>query len=245
MSHAHNDREQLLSRTFVELADTLVDDYDVINVLDRLVAHAVTLLAVNAAGIMLAGPRGRLQVVASSSEESGWMELLQVQADDGPCAECVRTGKPVTVTDLDAGRWPQSVAALAGRASYRSVHALPLRLRGRVIGVMGLFHSEPGPLPETDICLGQALADIATIGILQERAVHDAEIVIEQLQAALNSRVVIEQAKGVLARAGSLTMDAAFDRLRRHARGHNLLLGDIARRVATDHNFAHQLLDGI
>jgi GAF domain-containing protein len=244
MSHAQNDREQLLASAFVELADTLVDDYDVIEILDRLVAHSVTLLAAEAAGLLLVDPRGQLQVVASSSEESDWTELMQIHADQGPCVDCVRTGQPVTVTDLDdaTGRWPQFTAALAGHGTFRSVHALPLRLRGQAIGGMNLFHTRPGPLPEADLRLGQALADVATIGILQERAIRHGEIVTEQLQTALNSRVIIEQAKGVLAQSGRLTTETAFDHLRRYSRGHNLLLGDVARRVVTDHDFARQVL---
>jgi GAF domain-containing protein len=244
VSHTQNDREQLLAGAFVELADTLVDDYDVIDVLDRLVAYSVTLLSADAAGIMLTDPRGQLRVVASSNEESDWTELLQVQTDEGPCVDCVRTGEPVTVTDLNdaATRWPTFVAALAGRGTYRSVHALPLRLRGEAIGGMNLFHTRPGPLPEADLRLGQALADIATIGILHERAIRHGEILTEQLQTALNSRVIVEQAKGVLAQTGGLAMDVAFDRLRRYARGHNQLLGDVARRVVTKRGFARQIL---
>jgi GAF domain-containing protein len=193
---------------------------------------------------MLVDPRGQLRVVASSNEESDWTELMQIQADEGPCVESVRTGEPVTITDLDAAatRWPRFAAALAGRGTFRSVHALPLRLRGQAIGGLNLFHTRPGPLPEDDLRLGQALADIATIGILQERAVRHGEIVTEQLQSALNSRVIIEQAKGVLAQYGHLTMETAFDRLRRYSRGHNLLLGDVARRVVTDRDFGRQVL---
>jgi GAF domain-containing protein len=244
VSQVQNDREAAVTRAFVELADTLVDDYDVIEVLDRLVAHSVALLSADAAGILLVDPRGQLRVVASSSEESDWVELLQIQADQGPCVDCVRTGQPVTVTDLDAaaGRWPELIAALAGRGSFRSVHALPLRLRGQAIGGMNLFHTRPGALPEADLRLGQALADIATIGILQERAIRHGEIVTEQLQTALNSRVIVEQAKGVLAQTGRVTMEVAFDRLRRHARSNNLLLGDVARRVVADRDFARQVL---
>jgi GAF domain-containing protein len=244
MSHARDDRERQLTGAFVELADTLVDDYDVIEVLDRLVAHTVALLAADATGILLVDPRGQLQVVASSSEESDWTELMQLQADEGPCVECIRTGRPVTITDLDDAptRWPRFAAALAGRGTYRSIHALPLRLRGQAIGGMNLFHTRPGPLPEADLRLGQALADIATIGILQQRAIHQGEIVTEQLQTALHSRVIIEQAKGVLAHFGTLTMETAFDRLRRYSRGHNLLLGEVARRVVVDPGFARQVL---
>ena len=246
MSQAQDDREQRVAAAFVGLADTLVDDYDVIDVLDRLVGYSVSLLAAEAAGIMLVDPHGKLRVVASTSEESDWMELLQVQADQGPCVDCVRSGQAVTVTDLAAAaeRWPRFIAILAGRGPFHSVHALPLRLRGQAIGGMNLFHTRPGPLPEADLRLGQALADIATIGILQERAIRRGEVVTEQLQTALNSRVIIEQAKGVLAQSGDLTMETAFDRLRRHARGHHLLRGDVARRVVADRGFADQILAG-
>jgi GAF domain-containing protein len=249
VSRTQDDRERLLADAFVGLADTLVDDYDVIDVLDRLVGHSVSLLAADAAGILLVDLQGRLRVVASSSEESDWTELMQIQADEGPCVECVRTGRPVTITDLDAAeaRWPRFAAALRkcsspGEARYRSVHALPLRLRGEAIGGMNLFHTRPGPLPEADLRLGQALADIATIGILQERTIRQGEVLTEQLQHALNTRVGIEQAKGVLAQLGSVPMDVAFEHLRRYARRNNTLLGDVARRVVTDRAFARHIL---
>jgi GAF domain-containing protein len=147
--------------------------------------------------------------------------------------ECFRTGAPVSVPDLAdaAGRWPVFVAALAQRGAYRSVHALPLRLRGEAIGAMNLFHRQPGALPDADLAVGQALADVATIGILQERAIRRSDVLTEQLQTALNSRVIIEQAKGVLAHRGNLTMDEAFDRLRRYARTHHARLSEVARKV--------------
>ena len=249
MTRTHDDRERLLADAFVGLADTLVDDYDVIDILDRLVSHSVALLAADAAGIMLVDLQGRLRVVASSSEESDWTELMQIQADEGPCIECVRTGQPVTVTDLDDAdaRWPRLTAALRDRRSpeaerFRSVHALPLRLRGEAIGGMNLFHTRPGPLPDADLRLGQALADVAPIGILQERTIRHGEVLSQQLQHALNIRVIIEQAKGVLAQLGTLPMDAAFEHLRRYARSHRVLLGDVARRVVVDRGFARHLL---
>jgi GAF domain-containing protein len=225
--------EQLLSRAFVGLADTLVDDYDIIDLLDRLVGYSVELLAADAAGILLADSQRDLRVVAASQEDAEVMELLQLQADQGPCVECFRTGAPVSVSDLAdaAGRWPVFVAAVAKRGAYRSVHALPLRLRGEAIGTLNLFHGQPGALPDADLAVGQALADVATIGILQERAIRRGEVVTEQLQAALNSRVIIEQAKGVLAQHGNLTMDVAFDRLRRYARTYNTRLSEVARQV--------------
>jgi GAF domain-containing protein len=172
-------------------------------------------------------------VVATTDDRSEWMELLQLQADEGPCLDCYRSAAPVRVTDLAeaALRWPRFIAALAERGTYGSVHALPLRLRGESIGTLNLFHRDPGPLPEADLALGQALADVATIGILSERAVRRGETLNEQLQTALNSRIVIEQAKGVLAQRGELNVDAAFDRLRRYSRNHGLRLSEVARKV--------------
>ncbi|MDQ2788874.1 MAG: GAF and ANTAR domain-containing protein [Actinomycetota bacterium] len=226
-------REQLLSRAFVGLADTLVTGYDMIDLLDRLVGYSVELLAADAAGIMLVDSLRTLHVVASSHEDADVMELMQLEADQGPCVECFRTQMPVSVPDLaDAvGRWPVFVAAVESRGAYRSVHALPLRLRGEAIGAMNLYHRLPGSLPEADLALGQALADVATIGILSERAIRHGEVVTEQLQTALNNRVIIEQAKGVLAQRGNLTMTASFDLLRRYARSRNALLSEVARQV--------------
>ncbi len=233
MNHAVSGREQLVSRAFIGLADTLVDDYDMIDLLDRLVGYSAELLAADAAGIVLGDAKGTLRVAASSSEDAELMELLQLQNDEGPCLECYRTATPVSVPDLNdaARRWPGFTAAVRARGVFRSVHALPLRLRHESIGALNLFHSRPGPLPEADLALGQALADIATIGILQERAIRRGEVLTEQLQAALNSRVIIEQAKGVLAQRGNLTMHVAFDRLRHYARSHNLRLTEVARQI--------------
>ncbi|HEX4253128.1 MAG TPA: GAF and ANTAR domain-containing protein [Pseudonocardia sp.] len=233
MSQQDGGREQLLGRAFVELADTLVDDYDIVDLLDRLVGHSVALLAADAAGIMLADPRHELRVVASSSEDAQLMELLQLQNNEGPCLDCYRGGAPVSVPDLllQRDRWPLFVAEIGGRGAFRSVHALPLRLRGQAIGALNLFHRGPLELPPADLELGQALADVATIGILQERAIRRAETLSEQLQTALTSRLIIEQAKGVLRHHSDLTMDAAFDRLRGYARSHNLKLSQVAKDV--------------
>jgi GAF domain-containing protein len=227
------DREQAVSRAFVALADTLVDDYDIIDMLDQLVTHSVALLAADAAAIMLGDARRDLRVVAASNDDAELMELLQLQNEQGPCLDCYHTATPVSVPDLAlAHRWPKFAAAVARAGSFRSVHALPLRLRGQSIGALNLFHQRPGPLPEADLALGQALADVATIGILQEQAIRRSEVVTEQLQTALNSRVVIEQAKGVLAQHQGVTMDVAFDRLRRYTRNHNLRLAEVARQIA-------------
>ncbi|MCO1654020.1 GAF and ANTAR domain-containing protein [Pseudonocardia humida] len=230
-----SEREQQLSRAFVALADTLVADYDVIALLDQLVGHCATLLDADAAGLLLADSRRELRVVAATSEDAELMELLQLQADEGPCLECYRTAAPVSVADLadTPTRWPVFCAAVEDVGAFRSVHALPLRLRGEAIGALNLFRAAPGPLPGADLALGQALADVATIGILQERAIRRGEVLTEQLQVALNSRVAIEQAKGVLAQLLDMGMDEAFDVLRRYARQANLRLADVARAVVS------------
>jgi GAF domain-containing protein len=233
METTETSRERRMITAFVELADTLVDDYDIIDLLDRLTGHCVDLLAADAAGILLADAQDDLRVVASTNEQTEWMELMQLQSDEGPCLDCVRTGTAVSIADLDeaAERWPRFTAALADRESYRSVHALPLQLRGRPIGALNLFHREPGLLPAADLNLAQALADVATIGILSERSINRGEIVNEQLQFALNNRVIIEQAKGVLGERGSISLDAAYERMRSYAREHHLKLGEIAREI--------------
>ena len=220
----------LLSDTFVELADTMVADFDVIDFLHLLTDRSVALLAASAAGVMLADPRGELRVAAASSEEAGLLELFQLQNDQGPCLECFRTGRPVTATGLAsaAQRWPRFAQA-AMQAGFASVEALPMRLRDQVIGALNLFRAEPDPLDPADLRIGQALADVATIGLLHERNVRRRETVAEQLQAALNSRVIIEQAKGKLAERLGLDMDHAFTMLREYARNTNQRLTDVAR----------------
>ncbi|MDG3013803.1 GAF and ANTAR domain-containing protein [Speluncibacter jeojiensis] len=216
------------------MADTLVDDCDVADLLHQLVQHCVELLDVAAAGLVFADQRGGLQVLAASSERTRLLELFQLQSNQGPCLECFCSGEPVLVADLAAQtvRWP-SFAPEARREGFASVHAVPLRLRRQTIGALNLFGSQPGSLTAEDLVIARALADTATIGILQERAIARSEILTEQLQTALNSRITIEQAKGVLASAGNLDMERAFEALRGHARRHSSRLSDIAHRIVT------------
>ena len=225
-------RERRLVETFVTLADTLVADFDVVELMQTLVDQTVSLLDADAAGLMLADQRGGLQVMASSSEQTRLLELFQLQNNEGPCLECYRSGRHVPVEDLHAEveRWPRFVPE-AQRQGFNSVHAIPLRLRTDTIGALNLFHSRPSTLSEEDLRVGQSLAGVATIGILQERAIQRTETLSEQLQAALNSRVIIEQAKGVLGERQKLDMDAAFALLRTYARNNNLRLGEVARGV--------------
>ncbi|MGI8792258.1 MAG: GAF domain-containing protein [Acidimicrobiales bacterium] len=225
-------REALLARTFVELADTLVADFDVVEVLTLLADRCVEVLDVDAAGLMLVAPDGELRGMASSSEAMRVLELFELQAQEGPCLDCYRTGEPVVNQDLASvnGRWPR-FAAEALQAGFHSVHALPMRLRGTVIGALNLFHIQPGEMGQHDVEAAQGLADVATIAILSHRAASEAQAVNEQLNFALNSRVVIEQAKGIVGERLGLNMDQAFKTLRGHARNHNLRLADVARGV--------------
>jgi GAF domain-containing protein len=215
-------REAMLARTFVELADTLVADFDVVEVLTLLADRCVDVLDVAAAGLMLVAPDGDLRVMASSSEAMRVLELFELQNQEGPCLDCYRSGEPVVNQDLAGSdsRWPR-FASEALSAGFHAVHALPMRLRGSVIGALNLFHTEPGVMRPADIEAAQALADVATIAILQHRASLEAQIVNDQLNNALKSRIVIEQAKGRIAEREGLTMEKAFTRLRGHARNHN------------------------
>ena len=236
------DREQRLAETFVQLADTLTDDFDIIDFLQVLAARCVELLDVAAAGIMLAGQAGSLMTVAASDERARLLELFEIQNDEGPCRDCYRLGTAVVNVDLDGARerWPQfAPQAIAG--GFRSANALPLRLRSQVVGSLNLFHATGG-LGEAELRMAQALADAATIGILHQQLIRRGEIVTGQLQLALNSRVVIEQAKGVLAERLQISPDDAFEVLRGAARSRNRLLSDLARDVASGSADAAQLL---
>ncbi|MGH8962837.1 MAG: ANTAR domain-containing protein [Jatrophihabitantaceae bacterium] len=227
-------REQELATAFVDLADTLVSDYDVADLLYRLVEHSVQLLDTDEAGLLLTDQRGSLHVMASTDEQTRLLELFQLQADEGPCLDCYNSGNLVAAPDLAAmsDRWPRFTPAALSEG-YAAVHALPLRLRTDVIGALNLFSTSPGALSEDDLHIAQALADVATIGLLQERAIHRSETIVEQLEGALHSRITIEQAKGVLAERGNLSMDEAFRRLRSHARTHGARLAQTAHDVIT------------
>jgi GAF domain-containing protein len=224
-----------LANAFVEVADTLVADFDLMECLHNITHHAAAMIDHSAVGLLLADATGKLTHVAASTEDAETLELFQLQHDEGPCIDCVRSGAPVYVTDLSltTARWPR-FAPRAADAGIQSVHAFPLRLREQVIGALNIFGREPTPLSPTDIPLLQSLADIGTIAILQEQALRRAEALTEQLQFALNSRVVIEQAKGAVARALDIGVDEAFDLLRAHARARRVRLTDLAYRVVTD-----------
>lgn len=225
-------REARLAQALVELADNLVDDFDIVDLLTTLSDRCVEVLDIAAAGIMLAGADGELRVITSSSEAMRVVELFELQSHQGPCLDCYVSGTTVTSDDLAAAneRWPV-FAPVALDAGFRSADAVPMRLRAQVIGALNLFRSEPGGLDDSDAIVAQALADVATIALLQHRTAVEADVINEQLTRALDSRIVIEQAKGILAERHRVEMEHAFAVLRRHARDHNLRLSDVAAAV--------------
>jgi len=224
-----------LAEIFVEAADTLVDDFDVIEFLETLTNHTAQVSSAASAGLLLSNDKGQLQYIASSAESIKLLELFQLQYQEGPCLDCFHTGQPVVNAELEKAqdRWP-NFAPRAVEAGYRSVHAFPLRHQRKVIGAMNLFSTDPGELEAQDTRIVQSLADIATIALLQERAIRSGELLTEQLQSALNSRITIEQAKGALARIHGIDVNAAFELMRRYARTHHRRLVDVAQSVLHD-----------
>ncbi len=226
-------REALLARTLVQLADSLVDDFDVVELLTLLADSCVDVIDIAAAGLMLVSPAGDLRVVACSSEAIRVLQLFEEQSEEGPCQDCFRTGAPIVNHKLDDAwnRWPR-FAPKAVEAGFHSVHALPMRLRNQRIGALNMFRVDEGEMHRADLDAAQALADVATIAILQHRAAIDAQVLKQQLQDALNTRIIIEQAKGVVAERAGVDMEHAFLRLRRHARNHDLRLADVVEAVS-------------
>jgi hypothetical protein len=224
--------QRRLLETFARLADTLVDDYDVVELLQMLVDTCRDLLDTTAAGILLSDSRGELELVASTSEAGRLVEMMQLSAEAGPCIESFRSGRPVSVPDIaqtgDEWRHFREAALAQG---FRSVDALPLRLRDSTIGTLNLLRATPGAAQDDDILAAQAFADVATIGILHERSIRESEVLSSQLQAALNSRIVIEQAKGVVSHTQGVSIDEAFTLMRAYARSHSIGLSVVAARL--------------
>ncbi|HET8959649.1 GAF and ANTAR domain-containing protein [Nocardioides sp.] len=222
-----------LARVFVSVADTLVDDFDVVDLLFNLVTRSVDLFGASAAGLLLSDEDGVLRVASASSAGARVLELFQIQHQEGPCLDCFRSGRPVRTERLDheVTRWP-TFASVAREQGFVGVLALPMRLRGQVIGALNLLSEHSSlPIAPDEIPLAQALADVATIAIMQDRLARSRELLAEQLQAALNSRVVIEQAKGALATRLGIDQDAAFALIRARSRSRRRKLVDVAEEV--------------
>lgn len=224
--------QRRLLETFARLADTLVDDYDVVDLLQMLVDTCRDLLDTTAAGILLADARGELELIASTSEAGRLVEMMQLSAEAGPCIESVRSGRTVSVPEIaDTGdEWRQFREAALDQG-FRAMDALPLRLRDTTIGTLNLLRATPGAAPADDILVAQAFADVATIGILHERSIRESAVLSRQLQAALNSRIVIEQAKGVVSHTKGVSIDEAFTLMRAYARSNNMGLSLVAARL--------------
>ncbi len=234
MSGVNTSRELRLGRMFVRLADSLVTGFDVVEMLDALVTSCVELLDAAAAGLMLSDQRGQLRVMAASSEQTRLMELFELQYDQGPCVDCFRAGQQLRA-DSDqeqTDRWPLFAHEVRSRG-FGPLYALPLRLRDNTIGALNIFQLPGSPLPEGDLQIAQALADVATIAILQYRTIHAGEQLAEQLQTALNSRVAIEQAKGVVAEFAHVDMARAFEMLRHYSRNTQSRLSEVAAAIAS------------
>lgn len=233
-----------LAEAFVEIADTLIDEFDLIEFLQMVTSRTTSLTSVAAAGLLLADPQGNLSFMAASDESVKLLELFQVQNVEGPCQDCFRQRAPVVNADLRRAQdsWP-AFAPRAVAAGYRSVHAIPLRHRSQVIGALNLFGTDIGHLSPSDVRIVQALADIATIGLLQERSIRESHMLAEQLQGALNSRIIVEQAKGALAQLRDVGVDEAFRLLRAYCRSTGQRLGDVASEIVGD-STSHPELTG-
>ena len=231
-----------LADVFVDVADTLVTDFDLIDFMHTLAGHAAEITGTAAVGVMLSDHDGNLHYMGSSSESARLLELFQLQNQEGPCLDCYRSGRPVEHVDLGRARerWP-AFAPRALEAGIQSVHAIPLRLRNRVIGAMNLFGADRTRLAPEYVRMVQALADLATIAIIQEQAMARAGVLNEQLQAALNSRIVIEQAKGAVAQTFGISVEEAFELLRSMARSRRVLLTELAQSVLRSPEAAREL----
>ena len=235
-------RETRVLSAVVSLVDSLLDDFDVVDLLTELTERCAELLDVESAGLLLADPLEQLRLLAATSEETRELELFQLQADEGPCMDCYSSGQPVSVADLqaEADRWPSFVPA-ALDAGFASVHAVPMRAAGIVLGALGLFGTRPGELDEADLLVGQTLAHIASVAILQEHA-PTPSTVMPQLRSALTGRILVEQAKGFLRESLNVSVEQAFQLLRRYARTQGDHLTDVARRLMTDRQSRPALL---
>jgi hypothetical protein len=235
-------RETRVLSAVVSLVDSLLDDFDIVDLLTELTERCADMLDVEAAGFLLADPLGRLRLLAATSEQARELELFQLQGDEGPCVDCYLTGKPVSVTDLGAerDRWPRFAPA-AIDAGFASVHAIPMRAAGIVLGALGLFGVRPGALNDADLLVGQSLTHIACVAILQEHPPTPASV-LPQLRSALARRVIVEQAKGFLRERLDVSVEHAFGLLRTYARRQNQHLTDVARRLLTERQSRPEML---
>jgi hypothetical protein len=238
-------RETRVLEAVVSLVDSLLYDFDVVELLTELTERCAQLLDIEAAGLLLVDPLEQLRLLAATSDSTRELELFQLQADEGPCVECYSSGQPVSVAELqaEADRWPRFVPA-ALHAGFASVHAVPMRAAGTVMGALGLFGGRPGALSDADLLVAQTLAHIASVAILQEHPPTPATVM-PQLRNAQTSRILVEQAKGFLRETLDVSVEQAFQLLRAYARTNGAHLTDVARRLMTDRSSRPALLAAI
>jgi len=222
-----------LAQVFVELSDTVLDTFDIIEFLDNLTERCVELLDADAAGLMLADQRNRLNLMAATVQRARVLGLFELHIQEGPSLECFTTGRAITNLSLAESRerWPRFGPA-AIHSGFGTTHALPMRLRGQIIGALSLLTQDQRQLSVTDLAIGQAMADLATIGLLHQRNADEQKTLSEQLTIALNSRVLVEQAKGALADRARISLNEAFHRMRDYARHNRVPLASVASEVA-------------
>ena len=238
-------REERLIETLINLADTLVGDFDVLDLFYVLVDSVPDLVDVDEAGLLLADEQGDLRVMAVTSESVRTIELLQIHTSSGPCFDAFASGEMVMASFNEPAamdRWPVFAGA-ALEAGFGSIVAIPMKLRDHALGALNLFRVNENLLPDEELAAARALTDMAAIAILQNRAAHDSDVLVNQLQQALNSRVIIEQAKGVIAQKMDVDMEKAFAHLRNHSRNHNVILRRVAEDVVSGALDPTQLLD--
>lgn len=238
-------RETRLLEAVVSLVDSLLEDFDVVELVTDLTRQCAQLLDVASAGLLLAGPDGQLRLVTATSGRTAELELFQLQTHEGPCLECYRTGRQLSVADLRtaARRWPGFVEA-ARRQGFASVHAIPMRAAGTVIGALGLFGVTPGELNPLDLAVGQTLAHVATVAILQQHGPAP-ETVSIRLRDVLRQQVLVEQAKGLVHDALRVPLDEAATLLRAYARRHHRHLTDVCETLVSDRGQRPMLLAGL
>lgn len=227
-------RETRVLHAVVSLVDSLLDDFDVVELLTDLTERCTQLLDISAAGLLLADPYRHLHLMAATSQRTRELELFQLQSDEGPCLDCYAGGEPISIADLatEHQRWPRFAPAAAD-AGFVSVHAVPLRAVGTALGALGLFGNHAGDLDDADLLVAQSLAHIASVAILQEHSPTPTSVP-SKLRTATTNQIVVEQAKGYLREYFDIPIAEAFVLLRRYAHAHGPHLTDVARRLIGD-----------
>ncbi len=223
--------QSLFLQTLSRFAKVLPAQYDLELALAELTESVAAVLGLCGSGVTMAED-GRLRFVTAVSPASGELERIQEQEQSGPCQDAYDTGEAVCVTDVrvETTRWPEFAAA-ASRLGVAGVAGIPMRLTNHTIGALNLYAPEPREWSEDDIAAAAVLADVATSYVINASKMRQQQQLSEQLQQALVSRVVIEQAKGITAQKHAVTVDEAFHLMRGHARSNNASIRAVAEAI--------------